>query len=109
MDEDGVWVAGQHVGGTVTPPRTGMFMHIGGPYDGTEMPVEVDDDGNPPEFRMANDFTDFNAAIPAFAGHQANLVKNTYEREDRLGADGFEYVYVFRGSDTINQNRRSAA
>jgi len=92
----------------VTPPRTEMFMHVGGPYDGVEMAVEVDDDGVPPEIRMANDFTTPNPAIPAAFGHQSQLIKNTYEREERFGDNGFYYVYVFRGSDTINQNRRVA-
>jgi hypothetical protein len=86
------------------PRRTEMFMHEGGPYDGVEMPVEVDDQGNPPELRMAPDFTDTNMAIPAFAGHQANLVTNSYERVERLGDNGFTWVYVFRGSDTTDQN-----
>lgn len=93
----------------MTPAQTEMFMHIGGPYDGTEMPVEVDENGEPPELRIANDFSSLNPAIPAFAGHQAKLVKNTYEREERFGNDGFVYVYVYRGSDTLNQNRRPAA
>jgi len=92
----------------VTPPRTGMFMHEGGPYDGVEMPVEVDDEGNPPEIRMAADFTDPNPAIPAAFGHQSALVRNTYERVERLGDNGFTWVYVYRGSDTISQNRRVA-
>lgn len=108
MDDDGVWVAGQYVGGKVTPAPTGMFMHVGGPYDGTQMPVEVDGDGVPPELRMASDFGNINPAIPAFAGHQAALVKNTYERQDRFGDDGFEYVYVYVGTDMISQNRRVA-
>lgn len=88
----------------MTPARTELFQHIGGPYDGIEMPVEVDEDGTPLEFYSASDFTAPNPAIPSFAGHQSQLIKNTYERQDRLGADGFEYVFQFVGSDTFDQN-----
>jgi hypothetical protein len=86
-----------------------MFMHLGGPYDGIEMPVPVDENDEPAEFYSASDFTSPNPGIPSFAGHQSKLVKNTYERNERLGEDGFEYVFNFVGTDTINQNNSRAA
>lgn len=88
----------------MTPARTEMFEHVGGPYDGIAMPVEVDEDGVPAEFYSASDFTAPNPAIPSFAGHQSQLIKNTYERQDRLDENGVGYEYRFVGSDTFDQN-----
>lgn len=92
------------MGARVTPPRTGMFMHIGGPCDGTKMPVTLDENNEPVELHIVHDFTAPREAIPAFAGHQSQLLNSSYQREEQLGDDGFEYVYRYLGTDTINQN-----
>jgi hypothetical protein len=106
VSDDQIYVAGLPVGGTVTIPRTELFPHIGGPCDGTLMPVEVADDGTPVELNLVYDFTAPNEAIPAFAGHQSQLLTSTYEREEVLGDDGFSYQYVYRGTDQIDQNAK---
>lgn len=93
----------------MTIPRTALFRHIGGPCDGTMMPVEVDDDGVPVEMYTVPDFTSPNAAIPPFAAHQSKLLASMYERDEQLGDDGFEYVFLFRITEVIDQNRSRRA
>lgn len=94
----------------MTFPRTEMFMHIGGPCDGIDMPVEVDDNGVPVEINMVAGFTTPNEAIPGFAAHQAKTLRSMYERDEVLGDEGFTYVFRYRGTDTIDHNQiRKAA
>jgi hypothetical protein len=93
----------------VTFPRTEMFMHTGGPCDGTEMPVEVDDAGVPVEINMVSDFTAPNEAVPGYAAHQAKGLRSMYEREEVFGDNGFAYVFRYRGTDTIDYNQRHRA
>lgn len=93
----------------MTIPRTELFMHIGGPCDGEQMPVQVDDNGEPTEINLISGFTDPSEAIPGFAAHQAKSLTHTYLREETLGDDGFTYVYRFRGTDVIDHNQMRKA
>lgn len=93
----------------MTAPRTEMFKHIGGPLDGVEMPVEVDDQGVPAEMATHPDFTAPNHAIRATDGIQSQLIANMYERREGFGDDGFTYEFHFVASATIDQNQRRAA
>ncbi len=89
----------------MTFPQTEMFMHTGGPCDGERMPVEVDDAGVPAEIHMVSGFTQPTEAVPGFAAHQAKALRSMYEREEIFGDDGFEYVFRFRGTETIDFNQ----
>lgn len=95
--------------GTDAPaPRTEMFPFRGGPYDGENMPVEVDDAGVPVEMRTVDDLTAPDMAInPAF-GHQSDRLVALYERVDALGPDGIGYVYEFRSQTRLDLNRNVA-
>ena len=85
--------------GAVPPPRKLMFMHIGGPYDGTKMPVVVD---TVTEIGMPD------TAIPSFAAVQSKQITNMYARNEQLGDDGFEYVYYFLAGNEANVNKKAA-
>ncbi len=89
----------------MTFPRTEMFMQTGGPCDGVMMPVQVDDNGVPDEIHTIAGFTDPNEASPGYAAHQAKALTSVYEREEIFGDTGFEYVFRFRGTETIDYNK----
>lgn len=79
----------------MTETRKGMFLHLGGPYDGAEMPVEVDAGGVPVETNTVNDIT-FPAGLrnPAMT-MQADRIVALYERDEVLADTGFAYVFRY--------------
>lgn len=83
------------------PRKTLPFKHIGGPADGGEALVEVDDNDVPVEFYTLYDFTAPDVGIDPASGPASNMLYATYERESQLGDEGFEYVFRFRGQDVI--------
>lgn len=82
-------------------PRTADFMHIGGPYDGEALPVEVDEAGVPVEHYFFYDMTSSNMSRDPSSESQADRLQSLYERADQLGDDGFTYVFEFRGQDVL--------
>lgn len=92
----------------MTAPRTAMFLHVGGPYDGAQMPVEVDSDGTPAEANYPQSFP-----LGDLMSHPAGLpndtrIIHTYERDEVLNDDGFGYRFVYRGTDTIEDLPQAA-
>jgi hypothetical protein len=99
-------------GSTMTAARKEFFLHIGGPYDGERMLVEVDGEGVPPETNTIGDIT--------FPSHLRNpgttslvdSLTSLYERSehpDRLGDDGFEYTFRYVFQDVTDLSRPMAA
>ena len=87
----------------MTAPRTLPFPHIGGPCDGVDMPVEVDDQDTPVEHNFVGDFTAPNTMINPSSGIQTSGLMSLYEREEVFGDNGFTYVFRFRGTDVMDQ------
>ncbi len=85
------------------PARTELFPHIGGPFDGDNVAVQVDEDGVPVEFSTIDDFTAPNMKINPAMGIQAQSVVHLYERDDQPGSDR-GWVFRYRGSDNIDHN-----
>lgn len=96
-------------GSTVTAVRKDLFMHIGGPYDGESMPVEVDSHGVPTETNTIRDMTSPNQLHNPTVTSQVNGLTSLYERDERLGDDGFEYVFNYVIQDVQNWAGRTAA
>jgi hypothetical protein len=88
-------------GGSVTLRRKVPFLHVGGPADGGFQPVEVDENGEPVEFYTLNSFTSPNPGVDPADGLAADFLHALYERDERFGDEGFEYVFRFRGQDVI--------
>lgn len=86
----------------MTAPRTAMFLHIGGPYDGAMLAAPVDDDGSPTELNIVEDMTSADLSISPLQGLNTKMLRATYEREERFDDDGFHYVFVFRGQDVLD-------
>ena len=85
----------------MTMIRREKFLHLGGPYDGERLPVEVGADGVPVEHYVFNDMTDVDMSRSPTSEIMADRLRTLYERDSRLGDDGFEYVYRFRGTDVL--------
>lgn len=81
--------------------KTAMFRHVGGPYDGASLPVEVDEAGDPPESYFFNDMTSGDMSRNPTSEILSDALAALYERETTVGDDGFEYIFVFRGQDVI--------
>jgi|ERR1044072_4094015 hypothetical protein len=87
-------------------PRQEFFPFRGGPCDGTDMPVEVDDNGVPVELRTVLDITTPDASINSARGFQSMQISSLYERCEELGPDGFRYYFDYRGQEVIDLNGR---
>jgi hypothetical protein len=96
-------------GGTMTMPRKEFFPHVGGPVDGTTMPVEVDDDGVPVETNTIHDITAPNMFFNPTTTSQVNRLTSLYERSERFGDNGFEYVFTYVVQTVENLTDRNAA
>lgn len=71
--------------------------HIGGPYDGYLMPIQVGDDGTPPEFYTINDFAPIDPSIDPGSGPISNLSTQFYERDMRVSdAGAVRWVFVWQ-------------
>jgi len=86
----------------MTETRTAMFAFVGGPYDGMQRPVPVDEDGTPDELFIVRDITPPIVMRNPATTLQADNLHATYEREDVLGDHGFTYQFRFRGQDVLN-------
>lgn len=93
----------------MTAVRKELFPHIGGPYDGTSMFVEVDSDGVPTETNTINDITAPNMYLNPVTTSQVNRLTSLYEREERLGDKGFEYVFRYVVQNVTDLSDRKAA
>lgn len=94
----------------MTSPRTAMFAHLNGPCDGTDMPVQVDDDGVPVEYNMVPSMTNPDRSIPPALGIQSRPMVSLYERDIQIGDDGeVRYVFHYRGTDVLGANPPMAA
>jgi hypothetical protein len=93
-------------GGSMTmPTRKLPFMHIGGPADGSRVPVVVDNEGVPVDFYTLADYTAPDYGVDPTAGLASNLLQALYERDEILGDEGFEYVYRFAGQQVIEARK----
>lgn len=92
-------------GATMTAVRKEFFLHIGGPYDGSPMLVEVDSKGVPTETNTINDITSPNMFYNPVTSSQVNRLTALYEREERLGDDGFEYVFNYVVQNVTDLNK----
>ena len=81
--------------------RRVKVLHLGGPYDGEMLPVEVDADGVPVEHYFFQDMTAPDPSRNSTTEFQADLIQTLYERDTRLGDGGLEYVFMFRGQDVL--------
>jgi hypothetical protein len=90
-------------GGTMTTPRQERFLHLGGPYDGAQMSVDVDDDGVPAEFNAIPDMTTPDLALNSLT-IQSKQLTALYDRDTRIGDDGLEYVFRFRNQAVSDPN-----
>lgn len=87
----------------VRGPETKLFPFRGGPYDGAELMVEIDETGVPVEFRSVRDMTTPDAAVPRNYIQSDRLV-SLYERvEDSSAPDG--YVFEFRNQERFDLNK----
>lgn len=82
-------------------PKTAMFLHLGGPYDGVSLPVQVDDDGVPVESYFFNDIGGVDMSRNPTSEIMSDALTSLYERDEILDDDGFAYVFRFRGQDVI--------
>lgn len=96
-------------GSTMTEIRKDLFLHLGGPYDGEQMLVEVDSDGVPTETNTIRDITSPNQFHNPTVTIQVNGLTSLYERESRLGDTDFEYVFRYVIQDVQNWAGRTAA
>lgn len=90
---------------TMPKPRKLPFKHIGGPADDALVPVVVDENNVPVEFYTLADFTSPDFGIDPMAGLASNMLQALYERVERLGDEGFEYVFQFAGQQVIETNK----
>jgi hypothetical protein len=87
-------------GGAVTA-QTALFMHIGGPFDGERLLVEVDDNGIPVEVNPPRSFALGGGVFNPDALPRDPRIFNTYERDVVMDGDGIGYVFRYRGTDTL--------
>ncbi len=92
-------------GATMTEPRKELFLHIGGPYDGAQMPVEVDSRGVPTETNTIHDITAPNMFLDPVRSIQVNRLTALYERTEELGADGVGYVFRYVVQNVTDLNK----
>lgn len=85
----------------MTAPRTELFAHIGGPYDGADMPVEVDGHGVPVEHHIINDITAPDMLRNPATTIQSDDLRGLYERDTVLADEGLTYVFRFRSQDVF--------
>jgi hypothetical protein len=85
----------------MTETRTAPFAFVGGPYDGVQLAVPVDEDGTPDELFIVQDITSPNVTRNPATMLQADNLRATYERDEALGDAGFTYVFRFRGQDVL--------
>lgn len=90
-------------GRTMTETRTAMFAFVGGPNDGVQLPVPVDEDGTPDELFIVQDITSPIVMRNPAQMLQADDLRATYEREEILGDQGFTYQFRFRGQDRLDR------
>ncbi len=75
----------------MTMPRRAPFPHVGGPYDGADMMVDVDEKGTPAEHSIIPDMTSPNMLLNPATQIQSKQLTALYLRETRDG--GFVFVY----------------
>lgn len=89
---------------TVTDKSHVFVEHVGGPYDGQHQHVPLDQDGNPPEFYILDDFGPYDASIPPLLGLQQSITHRFYDLDLAVDENGRRHVYRYRGEDTPNMN-----
>lgn len=82
---------------TMTRPQTVNVEHVGGPYDGYVMPVQADEDGNPPEFYTLDRLGPTDISADPSSGPIGQIATQFYDRELRVDGDGPRWVFVYRG------------
>lgn len=75
--------------------RTIDVEHVGGPYDGETVPVDVDADGQPPEFYMTKAVGPMDYSIDPMYGAQSKIVNWFYRLDARVDAAGIRWVYIY--------------
>ena len=86
----------------MTEPRTVPFPHLGGPYDGDDFPVHVDTHGVPQEIHHIDSLGAPNMLIDPTRGMQSAMLRDFYDREPVLTADGVGFVYRHRAQTTLS-------
>ncbi len=87
----------------MTETRTALFAFVGGPNDGVQLAVPVDEDGTPDELFIVRDITSPIVMRNPATMLQADDLHATYEREEFLGDQGFTYRFRFRGQDRLDR------
>lgn len=93
----------------MTEVRKEFFLHLNGPYDGERMLVEVDTDNVPTETHTITDITTPNYLNNPNTTSVVNRLTSLYERDERLGDDGFEYVFRYVIQDVQDLSDPQAA
>lgn len=75
--------------------RTADVEHIGGPYDGTSVRVDVDEHGQPPEFYIARKIGPADFSIDPMYGAQSRIISHMYRLGVRADEVGVRWTYVF--------------
>lgn len=92
----------------MTAQRNAMFLHLGGPFDGAFMPVEVDGQGVPVEMNTPMSFPLNDLLINPVDTPSNTQIIHTYERDTDITDDGVYFVFRYRGTDTIGDLSRAA-
>jgi hypothetical protein len=90
-------------------PETRRVMHIGGPIDGYDMPVQLGPDGNLPDFYTHNYMGPMVASRDPIGEIMFDTVHAFYALEMTIENGRVDWAYRYGGETIVNRNPRNRA
>lgn len=85
-----------------TEPTRIEIPYVGGPFDGATCWVDLDANGQPPEFPTTQDIGPIDYEADPAEGPLAGIVTHMYELDSKYTETGSRWFYRFVGQTTLD-------